>query len=41
VEQFKYHWRPGKENYADYWMKHHPALHHQSMQPYFKQSGNK
>jgi uncharacterized protein (DUF2461 family) len=31
VEQFKYHWRPGKDNYADYWTKHHPALHHQAM----------
>jgi hypothetical protein len=29
VEQFKYHWRPGKENYGDYWTKHHPPLHHQ------------
>jgi hypothetical protein len=25
VEQFKYHWRPGKDNLADYWTKHHPA----------------
>jgi hypothetical protein len=23
----KYHWRPSKDNYADYWTKHHPALH--------------
>jgi hypothetical protein len=33
VEQFKYHWCPGKENYGDYWTKHHPALHHQAMRP--------
>ena len=31
VEQFKYYWKPGKTNLADYWTKHHPALHHQSM----------
>jgi hypothetical protein len=31
VEQFKYHWRPGKDNLADYWTKHHPAIHHQAM----------
>ena len=30
-EQFKYYWRPGKSNLADYFTKHHPALHHQSM----------
>jgi hypothetical protein len=29
VEQFKYHWQPGKDNLADYWTKHHPAIHHQ------------
>ena len=31
--QFHYHWRPGKENMADYWTKHHPALHHQTIRP--------
>jgi hypothetical protein len=31
VKQFKYYWRPGNTNKADYWTKHHPALHHQSM----------
>ena len=31
VNQFKYYWRPGKTNLADYWTKHHPALHHQVM----------
>ena len=29
-EQFRIYWRPGKLNYADYWMKHHPAKHHQN-----------
>ena len=27
-EQFRVYWRPGKLNYADYWMKHHAVLHH-------------
>jgi hypothetical protein len=31
VEQFKYHWAPGKNNYGDYWTKHHPPMHHQMM----------
>jgi hypothetical protein len=26
--QFRYYWRPGTQNLADYWMKHHPARHH-------------
>eukprot|EP00804_Cyclotella_cryptica_P003427 CCRYP_018557-RA/>CCRYP_018557-RA protein AED:0.40 eAED:0.42 QI:0/0/0/1/0/0/5/0/472 len=28
--QFKFYWRPGKTNYADYWTKHHSATHHLS-----------
>ena len=28
-QQFRIYWRPGKLNYADYWMKHHPVKHHQ------------
>eukprot|EP00956_Cyclotella_meneghiniana_P045361 scaffold364543_cov146-Cyclotella_meneghiniana.AAC.1 len=32
-KQFHYHWRPGKDNLADYWTKHHPAIHHQMMRP--------
>ena len=31
VDQFRYYWKPGKTNLADYWTKHHPALHHQSI----------
>jgi hypothetical protein len=26
--QFRYYWRPGTQNLADYWTKHHPASHH-------------
>ena len=26
--QFRYYWRPGTTNKADYWTKHHPAAHH-------------
>ena len=29
-EQFRIYWRPGKLNYANYWMKHHPATHHKN-----------
>ena len=34
-EQFRIYWRPGKLNYADYWTKHHPAKHHQSVRREF------
>ena len=27
-QQFKFYWRPGKLNHADYWTKHHSAAHH-------------
>ena len=27
-KQFRIYWQPGKENYADYLTKHHPATHH-------------
>ena len=33
--QFRFYWRPGPTNYADYWTKHHPAAHHRNMQPVF------
>jgi len=26
--QFRFFWRPGKMNLADYWTKHHCAAHH-------------
>jgi hypothetical protein len=34
-QQFKFYWRPGKQNYADYWTKHHTAAHHVNMRPEF------
>ena len=34
-EQFRIYWRPGKLNYADYWNKHHPTKHHQSIRREF------
>ncbi len=34
-QQFCINWKPGKVNYADYWMKHHPATHHQNMRKEF------
>ncbi len=34
-QQFRIYRQPGKVNYADYWMKHHPATHHQNMRKEF------
>ena len=34
-QQFRIYWRPGKMNYADYWTKHHPELHHKYMHKEF------
>jgi hypothetical protein len=33
--QFCIYWCPKNLNYADYWTKHHPAAHHQSIQREF------
>ena len=33
LKQFRIYWRPGKQNMADYWTKHHPASHHKNMRP--------
>ena len=33
--QFKFFWRPGKTNFADYWTKHHSAAHHVNLQHEF------
>ena len=30
-EQLIYYWRPGSQNWADYWIKHFPASHHINM----------
>ncbi len=32
-DQYRYYWRPGMQNLADYWTKHHPAKHHKSFWP--------
>ena len=32
---FRYYWRPGPSNKADYWTKHHPAAHHVNIRPEF------
>jgi hypothetical protein len=31
--QFCYYWRPGTQNLADYFTKHHPTSHHISVHP--------
>ena len=31
--QFRYYWRPGTQNLADYFTKHHPASHHTAIRP--------
>ena len=31
--QFRYYWRPGTDNRADYWTKHHCAAHHIEKRP--------
>ena len=33
--QFKIHWAPGDENWADYFTKHHSSTHHQVLRPVF------
>ena len=30
---FQFHWKPGKNNMADYWTKHHTAMHHTNIRP--------
>jgi hypothetical protein len=32
-DQYRFYWRPGTQNLADYWMKHHPKNHHKSFRP--------
>jgi hypothetical protein len=32
---FQFYWRPGPTNHADYWTKHHPAVHHRNMRTVF------
>jgi hypothetical protein len=33
--QLRYYWRPGTQNLADYFTKHHPASHHKANRPTF------
>ena len=33
--QFKVTWKPGKENKADYYTKHHAGAHHQRVRPQY------
>ncbi len=32
-DQCRYYWRPGMQNLADHWTKHHPAKHHKFFCP--------
>jgi hypothetical protein len=32
-DQYQFYWRPGTQNLADYWTKHHPASHHKAFLP--------
>eukprot|EP00804_Cyclotella_cryptica_P007899 CCRYP_001447-RA/>CCRYP_001447-RA protein AED:0.41 eAED:0.41 QI:0/-1/0/1/-1/0/1/0/84 len=34
-KHFRPYWRAGATNLADYVTKHHPAIHHQAVQPHF------
>jgi hypothetical protein len=32
-DQYQFYWRPGTQNLADYWTKHHAASHHKAFWP--------
>ncbi len=32
-DQYRFYWRPGTQNFTDYWTKHHPKNHHKSFRP--------
>ena len=38
--QFQYYWRPGTQNLADYFTKHHPASHHKASRPTYLTSSS-
>ncbi len=38
--QFRYYWRPGTQNLADYFTKHHPASHHKASRPMYLTSSS-
>ena len=35
LKQFQFFWCAGKLNLADYWTKHHPAMHHKGIRNRF------
>jgi hypothetical protein len=39
-DQYCFYWRPGTQNLADYWTKHHQARHHKAFQPQILTSSN-
>jgi hypothetical protein len=39
-EQFRYYWRPGTQNLADYFTKHHAPSHHQNTQALYLMNPN-
>ena len=39
-QQFHVYWKPGCENDADYFTKHHTAAHHQRMRPLYLHQSN-
>ena len=34
-EQFRFYWRAGKTNLADYFTRHHPPAHHRNVRAEF------
>jgi hypothetical protein len=32
-DRYHFYWRPGTQNLANYWTKHHPASHHKAFWP--------
>ena len=40
-DQFRVIWKPGKDNYGDYFTKHHPPSHHIKMRPTYLQTAKK
>jgi hypothetical protein len=38
--QFRYYWRPGTQNFADYFTKHHPASNHKASRPTYLTSSS-
>jgi hypothetical protein len=32
-DKYIFYWRPGTQNIADYWTRHHPTNHHKAFRP--------